>query len=164
MRVRWAVRWCGVGLVVSAGMTVPGANAMPALPRAGAIAVDLAFQANALAFFFGLAALLEHYERRTRGWSPELAKKHRNVRKNLIGCIVLVALFDWAAGKGGRGDWGVFFFGVVYMFMESMVRRVRTAVGAELRIAEHGGGRGTSVTLRPDEDADATAAGIGGAG
>lgn len=158
---RLGVRICGIALPITVGLTVIVGGLMRGLPRPAQIATHVAFQFNALLFFFALAAVLEHLERRTPGWDDSLRRRHRNVRKNLWGVAILAALFYWAGRRGGGGgDWGLAVFGIAYLCMDGAIARVRRAVGLEWAV---GDSRPVLLSAR-DEDADAVAAGIGGAG
>jgi hypothetical protein len=164
--IRLCVRVCGIVLPVTGAVTLLQIG--PALPRSSLIPVHLGCQVNALVYFLALAVGLRYFEERSAGWGAELQRKHRNLRKNLVGLAILVLLFDWAAGRGGRGSWGEVFLGVAYVFfLHSTVGRTLKAVRLELAVAEHGAEADAArdvLRSARHEDADAAAPGVGGTG
>lgn len=103
-----------------------------------------AFQFTAFAFLFSLAAVLRGLESRTPAWTPALRRRHTNVRKNLIGLLIILALAYWLpvirSGRptAGARDGGVSLFVIAYVLMASAVSRVRGAVADELAAANAG--------------------------
>jgi len=133
---RIAARWAGALLPFCAGYGLLLGDAVGVMPRAARLAVAAGCQVVATACLVGLARCLEGLGRRTSGWSPEHARRYRNVRKNIYGVLILAALmYLMGPGPGrGRGDWGIALFGLAYMLMGSAVARVRDAVALELAI------------------------------
>lgn len=126
--IPWCVAYTAAGLVQAVGSpTVIGL-------------IHAAFQFTASAFLFALAAILRNLESRTPAWSPALRRRHTNVRKNLIGALIILGFVYWlpAVRRGfsaGVSDWGIALFAIAYVCMASAVSRVRTAVALELAIA-----------------------------
>lgn len=133
-------RACGMVLLAGPAVTVLFSDEIAGLARGQRAMLFLALQATAMAFFFGYARVLRIYEERTAHAPEDLVKRYLNVRKNLIGVVVLILLTIWprllispAMGFGAPGwDWGFGYLGLTYMFFVGVTARVRRAVDAEL--------------------------------
>lgn len=137
LRARAATRWAGILLPFCAGYGLMLGGSIAAMPRVAQLAVIVGFQLIATAYLIGLACCLEALQRRTPGWSPDHAKRYRNVRKNIYGVLILTALIYAMIPGPGRspGDWGVGWFGLAYVLMCSAVTDVRDAAALELAIS-----------------------------
>ena len=134
-RARFIVRWTGLLLPFCGGSTFVWGSMVAGLPPKAQFAVAGVMQLVAVAYLLGLARLLEALERRTPDWSADHALRYRNVRKNIYGVLIIVALSYWFIGGPRRaGDWGGAWFGLAYVLMGQAVSRVRAAAGLELAI------------------------------
>lgn len=147
IRSRLVLRFCGLAFPIGAGALLFG-RYLPG-PISRSAAGILPIQAIGIAFALALGRVMEHLERRTPGWSPDLARKHRNFRKNIWAVAAILLLFD--LGNRGRDVSGVTWalLGLMYMVMDSGVSRVRRAVQGELADARLADAMAASYPARP---------------
>jgi hypothetical protein len=102
-------------------------------------------EATVLAVFFALAALLEHYQKRTIAWGAEPRLRYASLRRNLYFLIGAVLLQDWFLQlpllSGGTGGVPMMLLGIAYVLFVRPVARARSAVGMERIIGRETGGR-----------------------
>jgi hypothetical protein len=131
--VRWVILLCGSAVPVLAGLQFVIVEQLIASGRSVSWAYMFLAQVVILAWFFALAAALEHYEKRTMLWTDGMAQRHRNVRKNLYGLIIVLLMAFWyRGGMGATGDPGLTLFGLAYLFMTFALVRVRDGIEEEL--------------------------------
>jgi hypothetical protein len=104
------------------------------------LAIALA-QAVGVAFCFGLASVLHTLEHHLPTWSPEIAKRQRNVRKNLYALAIVLAvswiaiLFGRIAAPNSSTLGGLFWIGIAYVALHIAIRRTRREVELEIAAA-----------------------------
>jgi hypothetical protein len=131
-RVRWTVLACGAAMPVMVGLSFVLLDWLLAAGRPMQLLFTLLAQVVIMAWFFALAAALQHYEQRTATWSQNLAARHRNLRRNLYGVVFLLILFVWNVGMGRRvGDPGIGLFGLTYLLLTMAIARAGSAVRHE---------------------------------
>jgi hypothetical protein len=142
VRVRMTLQACGILLPLTVGATMLQSMWIAGLWWPLRLTLLLFFQVNALAYFFALAATLEHLERRTRWWDKSLAWRHTGVRRNLYILIAIVLVVYWLPHivpaltlPLRAGGWGLLLFGFAYVVFSSAVARVRCEVGNEALVA-----------------------------
>lgn len=137
--VRAVVRTCGILLPLSIGGVFVLRSELAAYSGPAKMVIRTAIEINAVAFFFALAALAEHYERRTVAWNTDLRRRHRQVRINLgilIALLVVNAWIYWIPVLGLLiAGVPALLLGAAYVLFASSVARVRAAVEMEHVIA-----------------------------
>jgi hypothetical protein len=139
-RTRRALCYCGLTLPLTMGVTMAEETMFPGAPRRAFQVMHGVFQINAMGFFLALAAALAHYHHRTAVWSSELSKRYRDLRKNLYGIAFLLLLGHllllarWP--RSGHDGGGIFLMGITYMYMDTLVAKVRGAVREEVQASD----------------------------
>jgi hypothetical protein len=137
---RHGVRFAGLLMGAIAAVTVLKPEWLLQVERPGRLVMYGGFQALAMYFFFAVAAILEHVERRTLYWDRELQRRHRGTRRMLVVFIAIVVALYWVPVLTGRfvlpitigtANWGMVLFGLVYMVFAGAVGRARSAAQAE---------------------------------
>lgn len=142
--MRTVLRFSGILLPLSLAGVIVFRRELTLYPSPNFLAIRTAIEINALAFFWTLAAALEHYERRTVAWSVDRRIRHARVRINLGLLLVVLVINGWffqipILGSTFAGV-PMLLIGLAYLAFGSAVSRVRQEVQMEHLIAREAGG------------------------